>query len=397
MTAINNASATSSTTWVGWSQTACDVALPSVTATNPSGVAYMQIYRMRLGLSGKDASRTVQMGIWNTSNSKLANTASFTVAAASSASLTAYQNLASNLLINRNTTSNVRMGFWVSGNSSVYYMSDTTSQTMDIEYDGGSSTSLTTFSYTGTLVSNGSLVGDYTYYTLPTAPASISVVAGQAQASVSWSAPSSNGGTSVTSYTLQRATNSTFTANLVTTTGLTGGSTTVTGLTNGTSYYFRIAAVNAVATAASTTSQFATFGGGTPTAVIPSSGATVPGSPTSLTVSQQAVQNPNGLLLSWSAPASNGGASITSYAVNYSLNSDMSSATSIATGTAGTTYNINNLATGSTYYFQVAATNSVGTGAYSNTANGFTYAVSVTSVGIIKRWDATVGAWTVII
>jgi hypothetical protein len=66
-----------------------------------------------------------------------------------------------------------------------------------------------------------------------------------------WSPPD-DGGSPITSYTVQRATNSTFTSGLVTITGITGTSTVITGLTNGVQYFFRIAAINAVATAAGT-------------------------------------------------------------------------------------------------------------------------------------------------
>jgi hypothetical protein len=311
---INGAVSTSSAGYVGWSQVACNVALPSVSVVGANGNAYMQITQMRLGLSGRSASRTVQLVVWNTSNAKLANTASFTVAAATSASQTAYQALSSALLVNRTSTSTVRMGFWVSGNGSVYYQRDDTSQSMNIEVDYGSSTSSTTFVNDADLQTASSLVGAYGYYTLPTSPQSISLTAGQGQVTVNWTAPSSDGGTPITSYTLQRATDAGFTTGVTTTAGLTGLTTTVTGLTNGTPYYFRIYAVNAVGTAAGTGSAWRTGS----SSVTPTASATVPGTPTSPVASQQTPQSPTGLKLTWVAPASNGGSAITNYSIKYS-------------------------------------------------------------------------------
>ena len=78
---------------------------------------------------------------------------------------------------------------------------------------------------------------------LPTAPTIGSVVAGDAQASVAFTAPSDNGGSSVTSYTV--------TANPGGQTAVGFGSPlSVNGLANGTAYSFRVSASNANGTGA---------------------------------------------------------------------------------------------------------------------------------------------------
>ncbi|CAB4148796.1 Fibronectin type III [uncultured Caudovirales phage] len=390
MATINSAVSTNNVAYTGWSQHLCSVALPSVSVVDPSGVAYMQIYRMALNLSGKDASRTVALGIWNTSNALIGKTANFTEAAASSASSTGNKTLTTVPLINRSTTSTVRMGFWVSGMGQVYYSADETGQTTDVLVDKVSSTSITTFVSDGTLKSNASLVGTYDYYTLPTAPASISATPGQSQVSLTWTPPSSDGGAAVTSYTLQRATNSGFTG-ATTTTGLTGYGTTVTGLANGT-YYFRIAAVNDVATAASTTSAYVATG-----AITVGSAATAPSQPTALVVAQQSPQSPNGLALSWTAPTSNGGSAITAYVIKRSLSADMSSPVTVVTPTTGTSYSFNGLQPNTVYYFTVAARNGVGDSPASTMSLGSAYVVAGTSLGIIRRWDATTSQWLVVV
>jgi hypothetical protein len=80
--------------------------------------------------------------------------------------------------------------------------------------------------------------------------------------------------------------------------------------------------------------------------------------------------------LTWSAPASNGGAEITDYVVQYSSNG----------GTNWTTFNdgtstsvsavVTGLTNGTTYIFKVAAVNSVGTGNFSSQSSSLAPAVS---------------------
>lgn len=70
------------------------------------------------------------------------------------------------------------------------------------------------------------------------------------QATVIFTAPADNGGATVTSYNVQRATNSAFTTG-VATINVTSLTATFTGLTPGTAYYYRILPVNYVSAAAS--------------------------------------------------------------------------------------------------------------------------------------------------
>ena len=87
------------------------------------------------------------------------------------------------------------------------------------------------------------------------APTSVQASAGNAQITVTWTAPYYNGGTAITGYTVTAHTSGTAPAPCVTTTT----SCTFTGLTNGTAYTFTVTATNgAGASAASSGSRAAT-------------------------------------------------------------------------------------------------------------------------------------------
>ncbi len=80
---------------------------------------------------------------------------------------------------------------------------------------------------------------------VPGAPTITSVTAGVGSVSVKWSAPTNSGGSTITSYAVQYATNG---GSLWTTatTSATGTSYTVTGLSSTVSYVFEVAAINSV-------------------------------------------------------------------------------------------------------------------------------------------------------
>ena len=87
--------------------------------------------------------------------------------------------------------------------------------------------------------------------TVPGAPTGLTATPGNAQVSLSWTAPSSTGGSPLTNYLVdyQLTSTSTWTQfGLPTSTSTTA---TVTGLTNGSAYNFEVYAVNAIGTSAS--------------------------------------------------------------------------------------------------------------------------------------------------
>ena len=81
---------------------------------------------------------------------------------------------------------------------------------------------------------------------LPGAPTGVAATAASGQASVSWTAPTSTGGSAITDYTVQYSGDSGTTWTTFTRAASTSLSATVTGLNNGTAYVFRVAAINSI-------------------------------------------------------------------------------------------------------------------------------------------------------
>jgi hypothetical protein len=102
-----------------------------------------------------------------------------------------------------------------------------------------------------------------------------------------------------------------------------------------------------------------------------------PGPPTGLTVTAGNGQ----VSLSWTAPASNGGAAIIGYDVYLGTSSHGESASPVNTSLiTGTSVTVKNLANGTTYYFKVTAVNKAGQGSASVAASA-TPASAVTAPG----------------
>ena len=84
--------------------------------------------------------------------------------------------------------------------------------------------------------------------TAPSPPTNVVATAGTAQASLSWTAPSSNGGAAITNYVIQFSSNNGSSWTAVNRAASAATTATVTGLLSSTSYIFRVAAVNRVQT-----------------------------------------------------------------------------------------------------------------------------------------------------
>ena len=189
---------------------------------------------------------------------------------------------------------------------------------------------------------------------VPGQPTGLVASAGDAKVVLSWTVPNSDGGSPITGYNVYRSTTPGGEGSTPYTTA-TSSSFTDTAVTNGTTYYYKVAAVNTVGTGPQSGEANAT----------PQPAATVPSAPQGLTAtgSNGAVQ------LSWSAPASSGGAAVTSYNVYRSTTAGGEGSTPVATGVTGTSFIDSPLNNGTTYYYTVAAVNAVGTGPQSGEAN----------------------------
>jgi len=165
--------------------------------------------------------------------------------------------------------------------------------------------------------------------TVPDAPTSVSAVAGNTQAVVSFTAPVSNGGSTITSYTVTSSPGE-FTA--------TGGGSpiTITGLTNGVAYTFTVVATNAIGISVASSAS---------NSVTPIS-APVPGVPTNVS----AVPGNTQATVSFTAPANPGGSPITSYKVTANPGGFF------AIG-SGSPLTVTGLTNGVAYTFSVVATN----------------------------------------
>ena len=177
---------------------------------------------------------------------------------------------------------------------------------------------------------------------VPGTPAAPSLTFGSQTLNVSWSAPSSNGGSAITGYKVGRCSTGCDTASNWTVTTLTGTGTTTTlsGLTNGTTYQVRVAATNRSGDSAWSTSTT-------------ESPAYKPARPAAPTVTR----GNESITVTWTEPA-DGGADISDYNVNY-REQNKSASNHPFTG-SGTTTTITGLTNGKRYQATVQAVNKAG-------------------------------------
>lgn len=180
---------------------------------------------------------------------------------------------------------------------------------------------------------------------LPGAPAVTGVVAGNGQASVSFSAPFSDGESPITGYTVSSSPS----GGVDTNSGSNSLTHVVTGLTNGVAYTFTVRASNAngIGTASLASA-----------AVTP---ATIPDAPPA----PAAVAGNTVATVSITSPANNGGSPITGYTVTSSPSGGVDS----NAGTTSLSHLITGLTNGTHYTFTVIANNLVGASAASLPSN----------------------------
>jgi len=191
------------------------------------------------------------------------------------------------------------------------------------------------------------------FHSEPSAPTSVTATStGTTTASVSFSGSSCMFSCTITSYTATSSPG-----------GITGtiyqpggGTINVSGLTPGTAYTFTVRA---------STFYPSLFASSPSNSITTSSPTTTPSAPTSVSATSTGATTAS---VSFTAPASNGGATITSYTATSSPGGVTGSISQAGSGTIAMT----GLTAGTAYTFTVTATNSAGTSAASSVSNSTT-------------------------
>ncbi|MBA2509553.1 MAG: fibronectin type III domain-containing protein [Nocardioidaceae bacterium] len=199
-----------------------------------------------------------------------------------------------------------------------------------------------------------------TAVTAPGVPTAADAVAGDASATVTYSAPTSDGGSPITEYRVQVFTGSTL-ENTVSGIAPDARRAEITGLTNGTSYTFRVIAVNSAGASGASEPTFPV----TPQAA--AEPATRPGAPTIGTASGGDGQ----ATVRWAAPTDDGATPITEYRIQVRTGTVVVR-TVTGVPAAATDAVVTGLTNGTAYNFRVRAVNAVGVGVLSAPSNAVT-------------------------
>ncbi len=218
--------------------------------------------------------------------------------------------------------------------------------------------------------------------TSPSAPSAISVTAGLNSVAVAWKPPA-DGGSAITGYTVS-AVNTATAAVTTAPAGAAATSATVTGLNDGQDYLLSVTATNAVGTSRASATQLVT----------PGTSVTVAGAPTIGT----ATPADTAASVSFTAPADNGGSSVTSYRITaVNTSTGMSAAAPATVGAAATSGTVTGLTNGHSYALRVVAINAIGDSAASALSDPVTPASAsgAPTIGLASAGNASASVtWT---
>ena len=219
--------------------------------------------------------------------------------------------------------------------------------------------------------------------TAPDAPTSLTATAsGQTTINLSWTAPSSTGGSPITGYRIQWSADGSNPWTNLTRTNTTATATTDshTGLTAGTTRHYRVYAINSVGESAQPSNVIS--------ATTSTTAPTAPDAPTSLTATASGQTTIN---LSWTAPSSTGGSPITGYRIQWSADGSnpWTNLTRTNTTATATTDSHTGLTAGTTRHYRVYAINSVGESAQPSNVASSTTTTPATTADVVVSFDAT--------
>lgn len=187
------------------------------------------------------------------------------------------------------------------------------------------------------------------------------------QSSLSWTAPSSNGGYPITGYRIEYRVGGGTYNDLTPNTGNSATTYSHTGLTAGQIYVYRVYAITSFGASANPSVE---------TLLKMPSSANPPSAPTLLSAT---AISPTQVNLSWNAP-SNTGFQITGYKIDVKKSSASYTTLVANTGNTTTTYHHTALVTGTTYSYKVYAINSIGPSPASPEASATPTASSTSAV-----------------
>lgn len=186
---------------------------------------------------------------------------------------------------------------------------------------------------------------------LPSAPQSITTTAADASITVSWAAPSSDGGSPITGYTVEVFTAATggSAVDTCTPSSLSNLTCTSSGRTNGTTYYVSVKATNANGTGDASARA-----------------SVIAGAQASAPRSVAAVRGDGSIVVSWQVPTSDGGSPITGYEANAYTSTSSSASVAASCTTTALECTMTGVSNGTIYYVSVAAITAVRAGAASS-------------------------------